>query len=389
MAQRYVDLAILGGGCAGLSLAHRLSEIEGWNKQTLIIESRAHYLNDRSWCFWESLDAHLQGQLEPIIKQSWLQWRFSNNQFSTVHSANGRRYCFIAAEDFYQRAIAAIHQNSFINLQTNQAVLKTEPHRDGNLIMLRDGSSLVAQTVIDTRPPIYTLSQQAKLWQIFYGIEIETQTPFFDSDTVGLMEQLVGVTKATQFLYVLPFSKTRALVELTQFSSELFSPTELVESLNQSLKSYGLNVGFTILRHEQGCLPMGLQQQSRSTDSHYYFAGTPAGAIRPATGYAFIRIQQWANRCAFELSQGRQVSAQVQSTAIVKAMDAIFLNVLHDDPALGAKLFQALAQHVSGPALVRFLMDEASRKDYWQVIRALPAFKFLLYSLNLNRLISV
>ena len=33
----YIDLAILGGGCAGLSLAKYLSYIEGYKKKTLVI----------------------------------------------------------------------------------------------------------------------------------------------------------------------------------------------------------------------------------------------------------------------------------------------------------------------------------------------------------------
>jgi lycopene beta-cyclase len=46
------DLIILGGGCAGLSLARRLSELGEDCPQTVILESRSSYTDDRTWCFW-------------------------------------------------------------------------------------------------------------------------------------------------------------------------------------------------------------------------------------------------------------------------------------------------------------------------------------------------
>ena len=60
---------------------------------------------------------------------------------------------------------------------------------------------------------------------------------------------------STRFIYVLPFSKTKALVEYT-----LFSPNELKkdEYLN-SIKSYlkNLNSGnYEVVETEQGSIPM-------------------------------------------------------------------------------------------------------------------------------------
>ncbi len=49
----HVDLLILGGGCAGLSLASRLAEFGKDAPKVLIIEQRESYTNDRTWCFWD------------------------------------------------------------------------------------------------------------------------------------------------------------------------------------------------------------------------------------------------------------------------------------------------------------------------------------------------
>ncbi len=44
-----VDVAILGGGCAGLSLAMRLARTD---LSFRVVEPRETYRDDRSWSFW-------------------------------------------------------------------------------------------------------------------------------------------------------------------------------------------------------------------------------------------------------------------------------------------------------------------------------------------------
>ena len=48
------DYIILGGGCAGLSLAYEL-EINNMlkNKTLAIIETRENYYRDKTWSFWK------------------------------------------------------------------------------------------------------------------------------------------------------------------------------------------------------------------------------------------------------------------------------------------------------------------------------------------------
>ena len=381
------DLVILGGGCAGLSLARELSNTLSWNQRTLIIESRTNYSNDHSWCFWTPKDPILRQTLEPMIDNTWEQWRFSGVGFSKVHTSLGKYYCHISANSFYQHALSSVYNHKDIELKCGKKAIIIKNCGSGSTIQLDDGSCVYASRVIDTRPIIYQDASQAQVWQIFFGYEIETQQDFFDDATVGLMENLTPQPQATEFIYTLPFTKKRALIELTQFSSKLFNPMELVDPLNRYLAQHIGKNKFRILRSEYACLPMGLKYELRSTSQHYHYAGISAGAIRPATGYAFIRIQQWAKICASKLSQREKSLPIIGSTPLVKAMDKIFLRALHDKPSIGVELFQVLAERVSGQSLVRFLMDEAKAEDYFKVIMALPKFRFLLYSLNINHLL--
>ena len=48
------DYIILGGGCAGLSLAYELDVHQKLNDKTLaIVEPRTEYKRDKTWSFWK------------------------------------------------------------------------------------------------------------------------------------------------------------------------------------------------------------------------------------------------------------------------------------------------------------------------------------------------
>lgn len=380
----HIDLAILGGGCAGLSLAKYLSRIKQWTKKTCIIEARTAYTNDRSWCFWEPQDRHLLNDLNQLILQRWPQWQFSSSEFNTVHQGGARHYCYIPSDRFYQQAIECIDNHSAIELRLGQQVVSVAPENKGYLITLADGTMIYSRQIIDTRPLTYSHSEQSQLWQIFYGAEIKTASPVFDVNRVGLMEDMLSTNEGTQFIYILPFSTNHALIERTLFTKELCSPTLLAPGLHEWLQlKYGKS-HFEITRTEQAVLPMGLKtsQLKKQVSPHFSYGGQVAGSIRPATGYAFLRIQRWARHCAKHLAQEKLLPRYSQSSRIVNIMDDIFLTVLQNEPQMGASLFQALAQKVPPAALVRFLSDEATLLDYIAVMRALPTKLFLKYSLN-------
>ena len=48
------DYVIIGGGCAGLSLAYELEIHQKLNDKTLaIVEPRTEYKRDKTWSFWK------------------------------------------------------------------------------------------------------------------------------------------------------------------------------------------------------------------------------------------------------------------------------------------------------------------------------------------------
>lgn len=61
------DIAILGGGCAGLSVAVRLAAAA---RSIRIIEPRKTYTDDRAWSFWRTGP----DPFEDCVRASWTKW---------------------------------------------------------------------------------------------------------------------------------------------------------------------------------------------------------------------------------------------------------------------------------------------------------------------------
>ena len=62
------DYIILGGGCAGLSLAYELDINKKLKDKTLaIVETRDEYKRDKTWSFWKVTDHNFD---DSVIK-SW------------------------------------------------------------------------------------------------------------------------------------------------------------------------------------------------------------------------------------------------------------------------------------------------------------------------------
>ena len=65
---REFDYVIIGGGCAGLSLAYELNLHNKLNQKKLaIIEPRSEYVRDKTWSFWR-VSSH---NFEDCVKKSW------------------------------------------------------------------------------------------------------------------------------------------------------------------------------------------------------------------------------------------------------------------------------------------------------------------------------
>jgi len=367
-----VELLILGGGCAGLSLARELAA-RGWREPTMIIETRPRYTNDRSWCFW----AREEEPMTRLASARWEQWRYSSADGRSVdHRVPGLHYHYVASDDFYRDALDRIAQCENMTVQLDTPVEDGCQAGPPFSVTTRHGT-IAAHRVIDTRPPSIARLQSAELFQCFAGEILKVdRLPAGMDNTAGLMCGLQSDATGLRFDYVLPLDTARVLIEATRFSIKPLAAPKLEADLDHLRARLGL-ADCPVEHRERSVLPMGLPAPKGRTRRGWIRAGLGGGALRPATGYAFMRIQHWARDCAARLVAGRQAVGHPPDSALQRWMDHLFLAVIRRQPEQSAGLFMRLAEGVPPGILTRFLSDRASLSDRLAIIRALPARPFL------------
>ena len=102
------DYIILGGGCAGLSLAYELDINKKLNNKTLaIVETRDQYKRDKTWSFWKVTDHNF----DDCVIKSWNN--FSINSKLGSHEITNKEYPYQAIDSglFYKKVIWKIMKN--------------------------------------------------------------------------------------------------------------------------------------------------------------------------------------------------------------------------------------------------------------------------------------
>ena len=369
----HADLVVIGGGLSGLSLAMRLAR-SGYAGQVRIIEPRLHYEDDRSWAFWTQRGSAWSAS----ATRTWDRWSFSRSDEGLVsRSAEGWCYAYVRSIDFYDAALRVIAPSPNITLLAGTRAGKVESQ--GDVVTVDTSAGTVsARHVVDTRPPPASQRSAAPMFQSFAGCELQLQEqqPGFDPDQVELMTGMRSDARGLVFTYVLPLSATRALVEVTRFSTQPIGAAELAPELHAVLVARGWSRA-EVLRREAAILPMGLPAAPAINVPGVVRAGVGGGALRAATGYGFLRVNNWAESCAEALMQGRPPSGHPPEPRLQHWMDRVFLQALVDHPERAPEFFLRLAKSVPGPAFVRFMSDQAGWTDHARIIAALPPGPFL------------
>ena len=375
------DLIILGGGCAGLSLAIRLAALGDQCPNVTIIEQRTHYQQDRTWCFWNSKST----SMSYLVRHKWLKILVKDNSESVVVDCTLNPYQMLESSTFYEEALRLIALNGRIKLVLNVSIIE-EPYKIASYWQVATENEIyIANVIVDTRPDQTPQSGNAILWQCFLGQEITCEVDMFNQDCVTLMDfskniaadALVSTEKEIVFTYILPISAKRALVESTVFSEIPLDPHDLMLKLEVAIKKATQGKSYQIIRSEHGILPMGQKKMITNQDKTYIKAGLYAGGARPSSGYAFQRIQRWADACTQAIAYNSLPIAHQEDPVLLKWMDTIFLKVMQKQPQLVPKLFLIMFKKVETSSMVRFLSDEGTIKDYLAIILALPPLPFL------------
>jgi lycopene beta-cyclase len=192
------------------------------------------------------------------------------------------------------------------------------------------------------------------------------------------MDQIKATQQGLEFVYILPFSKRHALIELTYFSTSPIVPDTLKSKLYTIIQLRTNNQSFRYMREEMGILPMySIDLNKTKPVSTHLHGGIAGGAMRASTGYSFLNSQRWANDLAGQIVSQQRICHRPPISAVYHILDTLFLRVQHSMPALGMSLYSRLFQSLETKTFINFMSERASLLEILRVIWAMPKRLFV------------
>jgi lycopene beta-cyclase len=347
------DYVIIGGGCAGLSLAYEL-ELHNklLNKTLAIIETRPDYKRDKTWSFWKVFDHNFQ---DCVIK-SWDN--FSINTSETSHELRNEKYPYqsIDSGKFYNKINLKLSTNKNIQFFKSIDELNTK-------------NSTVFNSVYDGS------LDNSKLWQHFQGIEIETNKNIFDDQILNLMDFNCEQRDAVHFFYTLPFSKNKALIETTWLSnlknkSYMNYDMQLENYIRSNLGIKDYKITFT----EKGAIPL-FYPETEDKNKDKINIGSAGGMTRLSTGYTFLNIQEHSKFIRENLDNIKD-KKPYHIGGKYKFLDSIFLDVLKNNPEKMPNIFFNMFKGSSN-TVIKFLSNKSNLLEDLIIISKMPKLIFI------------
>ncbi|KAB8160302.1 lycopene cyclase [Streptomyces sp. 3MP-14] len=386
MRERETEVAIVGAGAAGLSLALRLAHPPPGARPLAVtlVEAPAGPLRPppRTWCWWEPAG----GPFDDWLTASWPRLRVRGPDGETIERGLGDgRYKMLTSADFEARVrerTGAVERREWtvrrVRSGPGGAELLGET-AEGRPARLR------ARWVLDSRPPATPPPARTRLLQHFHGWFLRTPRPAFDPAVVELMDfRVPQPAEGLAFGYVLPLAEDRALVEYTAFSRRPLTDAGYGRALaHYAGRVLGLGDDHRVEAVERGIIPLTDARHRRRAGPAVFRIGAAGGATRPSTGYTFAAVQRQTAAVADALFAGRAPLPPPAYPGRALALDAVLLAALDRGRVRGADVFPRLFREVPIARLLRFLDGRTSPVEDLAVGRRAPALPLLRTVLDL------
>ena len=346
------NYVIIGGGCAGLSLAYELEINEKLNDKTLaIIEPRDEYRRDKTWSFWKVSDHNFND----CVKKRWENFTINTRDHTKHIDCKNTPYETIDSELFYNKVLKSLKKNPNIEFYKN-------------VNQINFGNAYVFNSVNN-------LSEyKNNLWQHFSGIEIETDRDFFDEEVFNLMDFDCDQREKVHFFYTLPFSKNKALIETTWISD---LNDEAIRDYDNQLKDYLKNylklINYKVNFKETGAIPLFYPKIVKKANQMEI--GSAGGMTRLSTGYTFLNIQNHSKYIRENIENIKNIkNFEIESK--YRFLDNIFLKVLKNNPTRMPKIFYKMF-NCTPETVINFLSNKSNFKEDFEIIKKMPKWIFL------------
>ena len=352
-----MKIAVIGMGASGASLASGLAtrsdlEITVFEPQS----SRKNHL----WGFWD--DGH--------------------HAFETARQCCQNRWPLLSFVHGDQRQQIEVHQSPYSVVNSQDFIAACEDQLTDSARILRESVTSLSENsqgatiqtgqreetfdlVFDSRP---LKSSSGGLQQHFLGRWIEMSAPVFDPQTATLMDFQPRPEEPFHFIYVLPISSTRALIESTCYSPVAREEDWYRHRIHEYLQSLGKD--YDILDEESGQIP--LHSETAPQGVRIKSVGLRSGTLRSSSGYAFAQnlIQSW--KIAGQVGEGSALQIPDSCHPMEKWMDQVMLRLIRQRPDQAIEAMMAVAGALNGNDFKEFMTGHSRARARWSLVWGLP-----------------
>ena len=346
------DYIIIGGGCAGLSLAYELEINEKLKDKNLaIIEPRAEYKKDKTWSFWRVVPHNF----DDCVKKSWENFSINIPKKTNHLECVSYPYQSIDSGMFYKKINSKLKENKNISFFKDLKEVNSK-------------NSFIFNSVPSIKKDF------RNLWQHFCGVEIETQNNFFDDEIFNLMDFDCNQRESVHFFYTLPYSKNTALIETTWLSrmndgSQKDYDNQIKDYIENHLKLKN----YKIIYKEEGAIPLFYPTYKK--EKNKINIGTAGGMTRLSTGYTFLNIQEHSKYICKNI-ENISNTKKFEINKKYQFLDDIFLRVLDKNPEMMPDIFFNMFKG-SPKAVIKFLSNKSNFVEDLSIILKMPKITFI------------
>lgn len=374
---KHYNYIFSGSGLSALMTVYKMILSEKFqDKSILLIDSNLKKTNDRTWCFWEKPNH----QWEKIVSKKWKNALFVNEGSNKNLVFFPYEYNMIRGLDFYNLVFELIEK------QKNITFVKDK------IISFQDNSSLVKvfcenesyscnklfNSIYD-KPDVESQTKYPVLQQHFVGWFVKSDQEIFNPEMATFMDFSLQQNGNTKFMYVLPTSKTEALLEPTLFSHKLLK----LEEYEIAIKNYAQKLGilnYEIVEKEYGSIPMTCYPFWKNNTKNILNIGTAGGWTKASTGFTFYHTNKKTDELIrfITLNNSKSIDfSKFHKKTKFWLYDLIFLDVLDKQNYLGSKVFSSLLMKGNPELIFKFLNEETNFLEDLQVMLKCPKILFI------------
>lgn len=373
--QKY-DYIIAGAGASGLSLAWYLIQSSLKDKKILLVDADLNPVNNKTWCFWHSDPPPFQN----LIYKTWNHAEVHVEEEKISGGLQHYPYHCIRSSNFRNFILDKLQAHSSVDLV--EASIQQIIGNEKQPLLKTDTQTFSARYIFQSCfvPPQFKSSKvQYPLVQSFLGYDIETQQTLFEPDTFTLMDFDDSYESGLAFMYVLPWSKSNALVEYTIFSDSVEDETYYQKKIEVYLnnKFQLKRIDYHIGRTEYGEIPMQDLPYAPWYQPRVMNLGTAGGLTKPSTGYTFARVQQHVRGVVEKLQKNGTPALPYRSPFRYRAYDLWLLQIMHDHPDQALEVFRQLFRNNEIDRVFKFLGEENTLVEDLKIMSSVPYFPFL------------